>query len=72
MVFRETFGENEMITEQQLDEMIEQQMKIPLLHRAMGVDLPDSPIDMECMKERFPFAFMETKELVKLLSEQMK
>ena len=29
-----------MITEQQLDEMLEQQMKIPLLHRAMGVDLP--------------------------------
>lgn len=61
-----------MITNQQLDEMIEQQMKIPLLHRAMGVDLPEEPIDMDYMKERFPFAFMETKELVNLLSEKMK
>ena len=29
-----------MITEQQINEMIEQQMKNPLLRRAMGVDLP--------------------------------
>ena len=61
-----------MITNQQLDEMIEQQMKIPLLRRAMGVDLPEEPIDMDYMKEIFPFAFMETKELVNLLSEKMK
>lgn len=65
-----------MITEQQIEEMLEQQMKIPLLRRAMGVDLPPDEGPFweefnELTKDRFGKFEKMVSEHIKNFNEYM-